>query len=61
MKIGGDRYNSESIEDLKRYFQDEIDKLEETLNKYISKNLLKILKSQFSDTCKFLTKILTCF
>ena len=61
MKIGGDRYNSESIEDLKRYFQDEIDKLEEAVNKNISKHLLRILKSQFPDTCNFLTKILTCF
>ena len=39
----------ESIEDLKKDFLDEIEKLEEALTKYISENDLNFLKTDFPD------------
>ena len=44
-----DRYNNDSVEDIKRKFLDEIEELEEALNKNTSGNDLKILRTEFPD------------
>ena len=45
-----------TTEDIKKEFPDEIEKLEEALNNYISENDLKILGTEFLDKKNFLTK-----
>ena len=43
------RYKNFSYKDLKKKFPDEIEKLEEALNSYISENNFTFLKTDFSD------------
>ena len=45
-----------TIEDLKEYYPDQIEILEEALLNYIGENDLKILKTGFPDKWKYLTK-----
>ena len=45
-----------TIEDLKKDYPDEINKLEEALLNYMGENDLKILKTGFPDKWKYLTK-----
>ena len=45
-----------TIEDYKRDFPDENDRLEEVLNNYISDNDLKRLKTEFPDEWNYLNK-----
>ena len=45
-----------TIEDLKKYYPDEIKNLEEALLKYMGENDLKILKTGFPDKLKYITK-----
>ena len=45
-----------TIEDLKKDYPDEINKLEEALLDYMGENDLKILKTGFPDKWKYLTK-----
>ena len=45
-----------TIEDLKKDFLDEIEKLEEALSNYRSEHDLKTLKSEFPDKWKYLSK-----
>ena len=42
---------------IEKDFPDEIEKLEEALNTYISENDLKILKSEFPDKWNYLRKL----
>ena len=46
----------ETIEDLKKDYPNEFEKLEEVLLNYIGENDLKLLKTEFSDKWKYLTK-----
>ena len=54
--IKEDRYNNDSIIDSKKECTNEIEKLEEVLNEYMGENDLKILKTEFPDKWKHLTK-----
>ena len=45
-----------AIEDLKKDYPDEINKLEEAILDYMGENDLKILKTGFPDKRKYLTK-----
>ena len=51
-----DRYENESIQDLKKDYPNEIEKLEESLLNYRGENDRKLLKMEFPETWKFLTK-----
>ena len=55
--ISEDRYKNESTEDFRKDFPDEIEKLEEALNNYISENDLKILKTEFPENGIFFEKL----
>ena len=44
-----DRYNNDSIYDLKTDYPDKIEKLEEALLNYLGENDLKFLKTEFPD------------
>ena len=50
--------NKKVIEKLKKIYSDIIEKLEKALNNYIGENDFKILKTEFPDKWKYLTKIL---
>ena len=52
--IEDDRYKNDSIKELGKGYPDKIEKLEETLRKYMDEADLKILK--FPDKWKYLTK-----
>ena len=55
--IKEDRYNIDSIQDLRKYYPNKIIKLEEALLKYIGENDLKILKTEIPDNkWKYFTK-----
>ena len=47
--IKEDRYNNDSIKDLKKDYPDRIEKLEEDLLNYIGEKYPKILKIEFPD------------
>ena len=51
-----DKYENDSIKDLKKDYPDEIKILEEALLDYMGENDLKILKTGFPDKWKYLTK-----
>ena len=51
-----DKYNNDSIKELKKDYPDKIEKLEETLLNYMGGNDLKVLKTSFPDKWKYLTK-----
>ena len=51
-----DKYSNDSIEYLKKDFPDEIKKLEEASNSYISESDLKFLKTEFTDEWKYLNR-----
>ena len=51
-----DEYENISIKDLKKYYPDKINELEETLLDYMGENDLKILKTGFPENWKYLTK-----
>ena len=44
-----DRFFNEPIKDMKKDFPNEIEKIEEALNKYAPANDFKILKTEFPD------------
>ena len=46
--IEKDRYNNDSIKDLKKDYPDQIEKLEEALLNYIGENDLKNFENRFS-------------
>ena len=48
-----------TVQDIKKDFTDEFEKLEEALNNYITENDLKILKTEFPHKWKYLGKRLT--
>ena len=52
-----DRIDSDSIEDLKRDFPDDVGELEESQNIYIYENDFKILETEFPDNWNDLGKI----
>ena len=54
--IEEDKYNYDSIKDLKKEYPDKIEKLEEALLNYMGENDLKISKTEFPDKWKYLTK-----
>ena len=54
--IKEDRYENECIQDLKKDYPNEIEKLEESLLNYMGENDLKLLKIEFPDKWKFITK-----
>ena len=54
--ITEDKYKNDSIKDLKKAYPDESEHLEETLLIYIGENDLKIIKTEFRDEWKYLTK-----
>ena len=54
--IKEDRYNNESIKDVKKDYPEKIKNLEEALLNYMGENDLKILKKEFPDKWKQLTK-----
>ena len=56
MLITEDKYEKDSIKDLKKDYPDEIKTLEEALLDYMGENDLKILKTRFPDKWKYLTK-----
>ena len=56
MLITEDKYENDSIKDLKKDYPDEIKNLEEALLDYMGENDLKILKTGFPDKWKYLTK-----
>ena len=51
-----DKYKNDSIKDLKKDYRDKIKNLEETLLNNIGENDLKLLKTEFPDKWKYLTK-----
>ena len=51
-----DRYNNESFRDLKKNYPDETEKLEEAILNYMTEDDLKLLKIEFPDKWKYLTK-----
>ena len=56
MLIEEDKYKNDSIKDLKKDYPDENNELEESLLDYMGENDLKILKTEFPDKWKYLTK-----
>ena len=56
IKITEDKYENDSIKDLKKDYPDKINELEEALLDYMRENDLKILKTGFPDKWKYLTK-----
>ena len=56
MIIKEDKYKNDSIKDLKKYYPEEIENLEEALLDYIGENDFKILKIGFPAKWKYLTK-----
>ena len=56
MLITENKYENDSIKDLKKDYPDEIKNLEEALLDYMGQNDFKILKTEFPDKWKYLTK-----
>ena len=56
MLIKENKYKNDSIKDLKKDYPDKINELEEDLLDYMGENDLKILKTEFPDKWKYLTK-----
>ena len=54
--IDKDKYNNTSIEDLKKDFPVEIEKLEEVLLNYKGENDLKFVKEEFPDKWQYLIR-----
>ena len=54
--ITEDKYENDSIKDLKKDYPDKINELEETLLDYMGENDLKILKTGVPDKWKYITK-----
>ena len=54
--IKEDRYGNDSIHDLKKDYPNEIEKLEESLLNFLGENDFKLLKMEFPEKWKFLTK-----
>ena len=54
--IKGDKYKKDSIKDLKKDYTEEIKELEEALLNYKGENDFKLLKTEFPEKCKYLTK-----
>ena len=50
--IEEDKYNNDSIKELKKDYPDKIEKLEEALLNYMGENDLKILETEFPDKWK---------
>ena len=56
MLITEDKYENDSIQDIKKDYPDEFKNLEEALLDYMGENDLKLLKTGFPDKWKYLTK-----
>ena len=56
MLITEDKYKNDSIKDIKKDYSDKISELEGALLDYMGENDLKILKTEFPDKWKYLTK-----
>ena len=54
--ITEDKFNNDSIKDLKKDYSNEIKNLEEVILNYMGENDLKLLKTRFPDEWKYLTK-----
>ena len=56
LDIDNEVVEDKTIEDLKKDYPDKINELEEALLDYMGENDLKVLKTEFPDNWKFLTK-----
>ena len=56
MLITEGKYKNVSIKDLKKDYPNEVEKLEESVLNYMGENDLKLLKMEFPDKWKYLTK-----
>ena len=56
VKFKEDKYKNDSVKDIKKDYPDEMKEFEEALLKYMGENDLELLKTEFSEKGKLLTK-----